>query len=172
MKAVVFRRYGGPDVLELAEIAAPAINDDQVLVRVHASSVNPFDWHRMRGEPYFMRAGEGWRGPKNTGLGADLAGRVEAVGREVTHVAPGDEVFGMSIRALAEYVAASGEGVVPMPTNLSFEEAAAVPLAGLTALQGLRKGGVEAGQTVLVNGASGGVGTFAVQIAQALGAEG
>src|SRR5688500_8092533 len=172
MKAIVFERYGSPDVVELQEIDTPAPKDDQVLVRVHAASVNPIDWHRLRGHPYFVRGSEGLTKPKNTGLGADFAGRVEAVGRDVTHVRPGDEVFGMSIRTLAEYVAVSGEGVVPKPANLTFEQAAAVPLAALTALQGLRdKGGIQAGQQVLVNGAAGGVGTCAVQVAKAFGAE-
>ena len=172
MKAIVYDRYGSPDVLELQEIDTPVAKDDQVLVRVHAASVNPLDWHRMRGEPWFMRGSEGLTKPKNTGLGADVAGRVEAVGRNVTQVQPGDEVFGMSIRTLAEYVAVSDEGVVPKPANLTFEEAAAVPVAALTALQGLRdKGGIQPGQKVLINGAAGGVGTFAVQIAKSFGAD-
>jgi NADPH:quinone reductase-like Zn-dependent oxidoreductase len=172
MKAIVFHRYGSPDVLALEERELPTPKDDQVLVRVHAASVNPVDWHRMRGQPYFMRASEGLTKPKNTGLGADLAGRVESVGSSVTHVQPGDEVFGMSVRTLAEYVAVSHEGVVPKPANLTFEQAAAVPVAALTALQGLRdKGGIQPGQKVLVNGAAGGVGTFAVQIAKSFGAE-
>lgn len=172
MRAIVYDRYGSPDVVELKEIDPPVPKDDQVLVRVHASSVNPIDWHRLRGQPVFMRASEGLLKPKNTGLGADLAGRVEAVGRDVTLAQPGDEVFGMSIRTLAEYVAVPEEGVVPKPANLTFEQAAAVPLAALTALQGLRdKGGIEAGQKVLVNGAAGGVGTFAVQLAKAFGAD-
>ena len=172
MKAIVFERYGGPDALELRELETPAPADDQVLVSVRAASVNPVDWHRMRGEPYFLRMGEGRTRPKNDGLGADVAGVVEAVGADVTHVGPGDEVFGMSIRTLAEHVAASAEGIVPKPANLTFEQAAAVPVAAITALQGLRdKGGIQAGQKVLVNGASGGVGTFAVQIAKSFGAE-
>jgi NADPH:quinone reductase-like Zn-dependent oxidoreductase len=172
VKAIVFEKYGSPDVLELKEIDTPTVGDDQVLVKVHASSVNPIDWHRMRGEPYFVRGSEGLRKPKNTGLGADVAGRVEAVGRNVTQFQPGDDVFGMSIKTLAEYVRLAPEGIAPKPANLTFEEAAAVPLAALTALQGLRdKGGIQAGQKVLINGAAGGVGTFAVQIAKALGAE-
>jgi NADPH:quinone reductase-like Zn-dependent oxidoreductase len=172
MKAIVYRRYGSPDVLELKEIDTPVPADDQVLIKVHAASVNPVDWHRMRGEPSFMRASEGLGKPKNTGLGADVAGRVEAVGRDVTQVQPGDEVLGMGIRTLAEYVVVSGEGVVQKPANLTFEEAAAVPVAALTALQGLRdKGGVQPGQKVLINGAAGGVGTFAVQLAKSFGAE-
>jgi NADPH:quinone reductase-like Zn-dependent oxidoreductase len=172
VKAIVFEKYGSPDVLELKEIETPVVGDDQVLVKVHASSVNPIDWHRMRGEPYFVRGSEGLRKPKNTGLGADVAGRVEAVGRNVTQFQPGDHVFGMSIKTLAEYVRLAPEGIAPKPANLTFEEAAAVPLAALTALQGLRdKGGIQPGQKVLINGAAGGVGTFAVQIAKSLGAE-
>jgi NADPH:quinone reductase-like Zn-dependent oxidoreductase len=172
MKAIVYERYGSPDVLQLKEIDGPLIKDDQVLVRVRAASVNPLDWHRMRGQPLFIRTSEGLARPKNTGLGADVAGLVEAVGGNVTQVQPGDEVFGMSMRTLAELVAVSEEGVVPKPDNLTFEEAAAVPLAALTALQGLRdKGRIQSGQTVLVNGAAGGVGSFAVQIAKSFGAE-
>jgi NADPH:quinone reductase-like Zn-dependent oxidoreductase len=171
MKAIVFDRYGSPDVLELRDVEVPTPNDEQVLVRVHAASVNPLDWHRLRGQPLFMRGSEGWRAPKNPQLGADLAGTVEAVGRDVTGLQPGDEVFGMSIRTLAEFAAVSPEGVASKPANATFEQAAAVPLAALTALQALRKGEVGAGQSVLVNGASGGIGTFAVQLAKALGAE-
>ena len=172
MQAIVYEKYGSPDVLQLQEIDRPVVEDDQVLIKVHAASVNPLDWHRMRGEPYFMRTSEGLTRPKNTGLGADVAGRVEAVGRNVTRAQPGDEVFAMSMRTLAEYVAVSEEGVVPKPANLTFEEAAAVPVAALTALQGLRdKGGIQPGQKVLVNGAAGGVGTFAVQIAKSFGAD-
>jgi NADPH:quinone reductase-like Zn-dependent oxidoreductase len=172
VKAIVCDRYGSPDVLELKEIDKPMPGDDQVLVRVQAASVNPVDWHRMRGEPLVMRATEGLIKPKNNGLGADVAGRVEAVGRNVSHVQPGDEVFGMSIRTLAEYVAVSGQGIVQKPANLTFEQAASVPVAAITALQGLRdKGGLQSGQKVLINGAAGGVGTFAVQIAKAFGAE-
>jgi NADPH:quinone reductase-like Zn-dependent oxidoreductase len=113
MKAIVYEKYGSPDVLELKEIDRPVVKDDQVLVKVHAGSVNPLDWHRMRGQPYFMRTSEGLGKPKNTGLGADVAGVVEEVGRNVTQVQPGDEVFGMSMRTLADYVAVSDEGVVP-----------------------------------------------------------
>ena len=172
MKAIVYQKYGSPDVLGLQEIDVPVLEDDQVLVKVHAASVNPLDWHHMRGEPLFIRMSEGLTRPKNTGLGADVAGTVEAVGRNVTLVQPGDEVFGMSVRTLAEFVAISEEGVVPKPANVTFEDAAAVPVAALTALQGLRnKGGIQPGQKVLVNGAAGGVGTFAVQIAKSFGAE-
>jgi NADPH:quinone reductase-like Zn-dependent oxidoreductase len=172
MKATVYDRYGSPEVLELRDIDTPVVKDDQVLVKVHAASVNPLDWHNMRGVPYLMRAAGGLAKPKNTGLGADVAGRVEAAGRNVTQFQPGDEVFGMSIRTLAEYVCVSELGVVRKPANLTFEQAAAVPVAALTALQGLRdKGQLKPGQKVLVNGAAGGVGTFAVQIAKSFGAE-
>jgi NADPH:quinone reductase-like Zn-dependent oxidoreductase len=172
MQAIVFRRYGSPDVLELTEIDTPVPADDQVLVKVHAASVNPLDWHNMRGVPSLVRLGGGLTKPKNTCLGADVAGRVEAVGKDVAGLQPGDDVFGMSIKTLAEYVCVAVDGVVPKPDNITFEQASAVPVAALTALQGLRdKGQVKPGQKVLVNGASGGVGTFAVQIAKALGAE-
>jgi len=141
-----------------------------VLVRVRATSVNPFDWHSLRGQPYIMRMGGGLRRPTQTVLGIDVAGIVEAVGRDVTDRQPGDEVFGVRSGAFAEYV--SGRNFVPKPAGLTFEQAAAVPVAGLTALQGLRdKGGVQPGQQVLIYGAGGGVGTFAVQIAKAMGAE-
>lgn len=172
MRAIVFDRYGSPDVLQLKEIDVPVPEDNQVLVRVQAASVNPLDWHRMRGQPYLMRAGEGLTKPKNDGLGADLAGRVEAVGKDVSQFQPGDEVFGMSIRTLAEYASVSEEGLVLKPANLTMEQAAAVPVGAITALQGLRdKGELQLGQKVLINGAAGGVGTFAVQIAKSIGAE-
>ena len=172
MKAIVFHEYGSPDVLRFEEVDAPVVEDDQVLVRVLAASVNPLDWHGMRGEPYVMRAGGGFTKPKNNGLGADLAGRVESVGKNVTEFQSGDEVFGMSMRTCAEYVRVSREGIVPKPVNLTFEQAAAVPVGAITALQGLRdKAQVQPGQKVLINGAAGGVGTFAVQIAKVLGAE-
>ncbi|MEP6909476.1 MAG: NAD(P)-dependent alcohol dehydrogenase [Actinomycetota bacterium] len=172
MKAIVCKEYGSPDELELVEVEAPVPTDDQVQVRVHAASVNPLDWHRMRGQPYLVRVGAGLTKPKNTGLGADLAGRVEAVGKNVTSVQPGDEVFGMSIRTIAEHVCASEDGLALKPTNMTFEQAAAVPLAGCTALQGLRdQGHIEAGHKVLINGAGGGVGTFAVQLAKWFGAD-
>jgi NADPH:quinone reductase-like Zn-dependent oxidoreductase len=172
MKAIVYHRYGSPDVIELEEIDTPVPEDNQVLVRAHAASVNPLDWHRMRGQPYVMRASEGLAKPKNNGLGADVAGRVEAVGKNVTQFQPGDEVFGMSIRTLAEYVSVSEDGLVLKPANLTFEQAAAVPVGAISALQGLRnRGQIQPGQRVLINGASGGVGTFAVQIAKSFGAE-
>jgi NADPH:quinone reductase-like Zn-dependent oxidoreductase len=172
MKAIVHDRFGSPEVLELREIAEPGVGDGDVLVRVHAASVNPADWYAMTGTPYVARVQMGLRKPKGNGPGLDLAGEVTAVGGNVTRFKPGDEVFGAGTGTLAEYVAASEDGLVPKPANLSFEQAAAVPVAGLTALQGLRhKGRVQPGQQVLINGASGGVGTFAVQVAKALGAE-
>ena len=171
MRAIVHNRYGSPDVVELREIDKPDLADDSVLVRVRAASVNPADWYGMTGRPYVARALGGLRKPKSNGLGVDFAGTVEAVGRDVTHVRPGDEVFGGRSGALAEYVSVR-DAVVPKPANITFDEAAAVPVAAITALQGLRdKGHLQPGQEVLINGASGGVGTFAVQIAKALGAE-
>jgi NADPH:quinone reductase-like Zn-dependent oxidoreductase len=171
MKAIVQERYGSPDFLELREVDKPAIEDHQVLVRVHASSVNPAEWYRVMG-PFFVRPAEGLRFPKRTSIGADLAGRIEAVGRDVKEFQPGDEVFGTSGGSWAEYAAAREVRLVRKPANLSFEEAAAVPVAALTALQALRdKGRVQPGQQVLINGASGGVGTFAVQLAKSFGAE-
>jgi NADPH:quinone reductase-like Zn-dependent oxidoreductase len=171
MKAIVRSAYGTPDVLELRETPAPQLADDLVLVRVRAASVNPADWYGMSGRPFVGRTTVGLRRPKSDRLGVDFAGTVEAVGNDVTHVRPGDEVYGGRSGALAEYICVR-DAVVPKPVNLTFEEAAAVPVAAITALQGLRdKGGLEPGQRVLINGASGGVGTFAVQIAKALGAE-
>ena len=175
MKAIVRSKYGSPDVLELREIEKPAVEDDHVLVRVQAASVNAGDWHSMRGKPYIIRLMLGGLfkpRTKNAVLGGDLAGRVEAVGGNVTEFQPGDEVFGMSIRTFAEYVSVRKVGIVRKPANLTFEQAAAVPVAAITALQGLRdKGHIRPGQKVLINGASGGVGTFAVQIAKSFGAE-
>lgn len=172
MQAIVQDRYGSPDVLELREIDKPEIDDDGILVRVRAASVNAFDWHLMRGEPFPARMGNGLRRPKSSVLGVDVAGRVEAVGRNVTEFRPGDEVFGNPGGAFAEYARGRAHGFVSKPASLTFEQAAAVPVAGLTALQGLRdRGRIQPGQTVLINGASGGVGTFAVQIAKVLGAD-
>ncbi len=173
MKAIVYADYGSPDVLELKEIEKPVPNDNQVLVKVRAASANPLDWHYMRGTPYFMRVtGVGLRRPKATRLGVDLAGQVEAVGRSVTRFKPGDEVFGTGGGAFAEYASSSEKKIVLKPANLTFEQAAAVPVAAISALQGLRdKGKVQPGQKVLINGASGGVGTFAVQIAKSFGAD-
>ena len=172
MKAAFHERYGPPDVVELREVDKPAVEDHQVLVRVHASSVNPSEWYVVNG-PWFVRLfGTGIRRPKDTRVGSDLAGRVEAVGSDVKEFQPGDEVFGTGGAAWAEYAAAREVRLVPKPAGVSFEEAAAVPIAALTALQALRDHGeVQPGQKVLINGASGGVGTFAVQIAKALGAE-
>ena len=172
MKAVLVSRYGAPDVLELSDIAAPEAGPDQVVVRVRSSSVNPVDWHSMRGEPLLVRLTNGLAKPRQPGIGADLAGVVESVGPGVTTVQRGDEVFGMSIRTWAELVAVKAEGIVAKPATVSFEEAGTIGVAALTALQGLRlHGRVAPGQRVLVGGAGGGVGHFAVQIAKALGAE-
>src|SRR5438034_2217737 len=171
MKAIVHERYGRPDVLELREVDRPALEDDQVLVQVHASSVNPVEWYGVTGL-ILARMGSGVRRPKDPAVGGDLAGRVEAVGRDVTDFQPGDEVFGTSGGAWAEYASASPERLAPKPASVSFEEAAAVPVAGITALQALRDHGqVQPGQKVLINGASGGVGTFAVQLAKFFGAD-
>jgi NADPH:quinone reductase-like Zn-dependent oxidoreductase len=172
MKAIVYHKYGSPDVLGLQELDKPVVKDNQVLVRVQAASANPLDWHRMRGAPFLARLSEGLLKPKNPGLGADIAGTVEAVGSSVTEFQPGDEVFGVCVGGFAQYVCTGETKLALKPANLSFEAAAAVPVAAFTALQGLRdKGQVRAGQKVLVNGASGGVGTFAVQIAKSFGAE-
>ncbi|WP_433274359.1 NAD(P)-dependent alcohol dehydrogenase [Actinosynnema sp. CS-041913] len=171
MKAVAYDDYGSPDVLELREVAEPVPADDEVLVRMHATSVNFADWLFLRGTPFVLRLGIGLRRPKNPVLGTDLAGRVEAVGSAVTGLRPGDEVYGSGRGALAELATAKAEHLVVKPAGLSFERAAAVPLAGLTALHGLRAAGVRAGQRVLVNGAAGGVGTFAVQLARVWGCE-
>jgi NADPH:quinone reductase-like Zn-dependent oxidoreductase len=174
MKAVVYTNYGSPDVLEIRDVKKPVPNDDQVLVKVRAASLNPLDWHYMEGTPYIMRAmGVGLRKPKSPRLGVDLAGEVEAVGKNVTEFKPGDEVFGTGGgAAFAEYVCARKIRLVLKPANITFEQAAAVPIAALTALQGLRDTGkVQSGQKVLINGASGGVGTFAVQIAKSFGAD-
>jgi len=174
MKAVVHTKYGSPDVLEIRDVKKPAPNDDQVLVKVRAASLNPLDWHFVEGTPYVARMMmSGLRKPKDPRLGVDLAGQVEAVGKNVTQFKPGDEVFGTGHgAAFAEYVCAGKTKLVMKPANLTFEQAAAVPVAGLTALQGLRdKGKVQPGQKVLINGASGGVGTFAVQIVKSFGAD-
>ena len=172
MKAVVYCDYGAPDVLAVEDIEKPVPNDDQLLVRVRAAAVNPLDWHFMRGTPYIGRLGMGLRKPEVTRLGVDYAGTVEAVGRNVTQFKPGDEVFGGRTGAFAQYVTVRADrAVVLKPANLTFEQAAAVPVAAITALQGIRdKGHLRTGQRVLINGASGGVGTFAVQIAKAFGA--
>jgi NADPH:quinone reductase-like Zn-dependent oxidoreductase len=173
MKAIVQDEYGSPEVLELREIDKPEVGDDDVLVRVHAASVNPADWYSMTGTPYVARTQMGLRKPKSNRLGIDLAGVVIAVGGNVTRFKPGDEVFGGRTGTFAEYVCLQeDQALVLKPADLSFEQAAAVPVAALTALQGLRdKGQIQARQQVLINGASGGVGTFAVQIAKSFGAE-
>jgi len=171
MKAIVGERYGRPDVLELRDVEPPEPADDQVLVRVHASSVNPADWYGVTG---FLpaRMGNGLRRPKLSATGSDVAGRVEAVGAAVTTIRPGEEVFGTGTGAWAELALAREVRLAPKPPGVSFADAAALPIAGCTALQALRDHGrVETGQRVLINGASGGVGTYAVQLAKALGAD-
>ena len=171
MKAIVYCEYGTSEVLKLMDVAKPVPNDNQVLVRVRAASVNPYDWHFIRGTPYIMRLGVGLRKPKDTRLGVDFAGTVEAVGKNVTEFKPGDEVWGGKGGAFAQYVAVSEKGLAKKPDNISFEQAGSIDIAGITALQALQKhGNIQPGQKVLINGASGGVGTFAVQIAKALGA--
>jgi NADPH:quinone reductase-like Zn-dependent oxidoreductase len=173
VRAAVRERYGSPEVIEIRELERPEPDDDEVLVRVRASSVNPAEWYAVAGRPYVGRVQMGLRRPKSSRLGVDFAGTVEAAGKDVTAFAPGDDVFGGRDGAYAEYVCVrDSRAIVRKPANVLFEEAAAVGVAGLTALQGLRdKGGVREGSKVLINGASGGVGTFAVQIAKALGAE-
>ena len=177
MKAIVCTKYGSPDVLQLQEVAKPAPRDDEVLIRVHAASINSRDDRYMRANPFFIRLMVGGLlKPKNPILGVDAAGRVEAVGGGVRQFRPGDEIFGYLSRnggrTFAEYACAGENEIALKPVRLSFEQAAAVPLAAITALQGLRdKGNIQPGQKVLIQGASGGVGTFAVQIAKALGAE-
>lgn len=173
MQAVVFRCYGGPEVLSVEDVAKPSLEAGRILVRVHAASANPLDWHYMRGEPYIMRMSSGFGVPQDIRAGVDFAGTVEAVGPGVTRFKPGDEIFGGAGGAFAEYVNVREAGALALkPANVTFEQAAAVPIAAVTALQALRdKGRLEAGQKVLINGASGGVGTFAVQIARSYGAD-
>jgi NADPH:quinone reductase-like Zn-dependent oxidoreductase len=173
MKGIVSRCYGSPNLLTYEDLARPVPGDNDILVRVHAASVNPLDWHYMEGTPYILRLDAGLGKPDNPRLGVDFAGTVEAVGRSVSRFKPGDEVFGGKRGAFAEYVLVPADRAIALkPHKVTFEQAAAVPIAGLTALQALRdRGHVQAGQKVLINGASGGVGTFAVQIAKALGAE-
>jgi len=173
MKAIVYRCYGSPEVIEFEDIAKPTPADDEVLVKVVAASVNPRDWHFVRGTPYFLRLVAGLGAPDNTSLGVDFAGTVEAVGSKVKRFKPGDEVFGGQTGAFAEYVIVAEDGALAMkPADVSFAQAASAPIAAVTALQALRDlGELEPGQKVLVNGASGGVGTFAVQIAKSFGAE-
>ncbi|MDR6224058.1 NAD(P)-dependent alcohol dehydrogenase [Desmospora profundinema] len=176
MKAIVYTEYGSPDVLELKELEKPVPKENEVLIKVHAVSANAGDWHLLRGTPFLLRFVYGILKPKNQVLGSDVAGRVEAVGSSVTQFQVGDEVFGdlsgYGFGGYAEYVCAHENTFAPKPDNVSFEEAAAIPAAAVTALQGLRdKGHIQKGQKVLINGASGGVGTFAVQIAKSFGAE-
>src|SRR5437588_405046 len=181
MKAIVYRNYGSPDVLRLEEIEKPSAGDDEVLIKVRAAAVNPVDL-LFRGTSYMVRIMTGLRKPKDTRLGVDVAGQVEAVGRNVTQFKLGDAVFGTCKGAFAEYVCTSESALVVKPDNVTFEQAASVPIAAITALQGLRLGGlglgglgdkghIQPGQKVLINGASGGVGTFAVQIAKSFGAD-
>ncbi len=176
MRAIVYHTYGSPNILKLEEIEKPTPQDNEVLVKVHAASVNALDWHYMRGTPFLARLVNGLHKPKNTKLGADVAGRVEAVGRNVTQFQVGDDVFGCipihELGSFAEYVCAREDALALKPVKMTFEQAAALPLAASTALQGLRdKGQIQPGQTVLINGASGGVGTFAVQFAKSFGTE-
>ena len=173
MKAAVARCYGSPDVVRIERVAKPVPADNQMLIKVRAASVNPLDWHGVRGQPYLMRLANGLGTPHDSSLGVDFAGTVEAVGRRVTRFKPGDEVFGGHDGALAQYVVAREAGAVALkPPNVTYEEAAAVPVAAITALQALRdRGSIHAGASVLVNGAGGGVGTFAVEIAKSLGAQ-
>lgn len=173
MQAIIYCEYGTADVLRFADVTRPVADDDEVLVKVHAAALNPLDWHYMRGTPYLIRLVSGLRKPTTPAMGIDFAGTVEAVGRNVTRFKPGDEVFGGRDGAFGDYVTVHQErAVVLKPANLTFEQAAAVPIAAITALQALRdKAELKPGQKVLVNGASGGVGTFAVQIAKAWGAE-
>jgi NADPH:quinone reductase-like Zn-dependent oxidoreductase len=169
MQAIVSHKYGE---LSLEQIDMPELDADRVLVRVRAASVNPLDYHELRGKPYFARILLGLRRPKNTRRGVDAAGTVEAIGADVKEFAPGDEVFGMCRGAFAEYVRGTDDSLVAKPANITFDQAATIPVAGVTALQALRDlGGIDTGQRVLINGAAGGVGTFAVQIAKVLGAE-
>lgn len=171
MKAVFRNAYGSADILDLGEVDRPSPKDNQLLLKVCAASANPLDWHIMRGEPFLVRLmGFGLLKPKHKILGADMAGRIEAIGKDVTLFKVGDEVFGSSIGGFAEYACIREDKAALKPTNLTYEQAAAVPVAGLTALQALRDHGrIQEGQQVLINGASGGVGTFAVQIAKVFG---
>ena len=176
MKAILYTEYGSPDVLRLTEIEKPAPKEGEVLVKVHTASANPLDWHLMRGAPFLARLEGGLRKPKNHTLGADFAGVVESVGAGVTEFKAGDAVFGSNgigtLGAFADYICVQERYIVPKPANISFEQGAGVGVAALTALQGLRDySKIQAGEKVLVNGASGGVGSFAVQIAKAYGAE-
>jgi NADPH:quinone reductase-like Zn-dependent oxidoreductase len=172
MQAIVYRHYGSPGVLRCEEIEKPKPRDNEVLIKVRAASVNPLDWHFMRGMPYLLRIGIGLRTPRSPQLGVDVAGQVEEVGRNVTRFKPGDDVFGACRGAFAEYARTPESKLAPKPSSVTFEQGASVVIAGLSALQALRdKGRLQPGQKVLINGAAGGVGTFAVQIAKSFGAE-
>ena len=177
MKAIVYHNYGSPEVLEYQEIEKPAPQDDEVLIQVRAAAVNPYDWHLLRGLPYLLRMRTGLAKPKDTRLGVDVAGQVESVGKNVVKFKTGDHVFGCARGAFAEYACASEGKLAAKPGNVTFEQAASLPIAGLTAFEGLRHGAAGArgeilqGKKALINGAAGGVGTFAVQIAKSLGAE-
>jgi NADPH:quinone reductase-like Zn-dependent oxidoreductase len=175
MRAMVRHTYGSPDVLRLEEVQKPTPGENDVLVRIQAASANAGDWHLLRGTPLPFRLVAGVLKPKHTIIGTDIAGRVDAVGRQVTQFKPGDDVFGELSRSgfggYAEYVVAPAKALAPKPTTVSFEEAAAIPTSGLTALQGLRKGRIQQGEKVLIHGAAGGVGSFAVQIAKSFGTE-
>jgi NADPH:quinone reductase-like Zn-dependent oxidoreductase len=176
MKAITYTRYGSPDVLRLEEVAKPTPRAKEVLVKICAASVNAYDWRYVRADPFLVRLVGGLFRPRNPRLGADIAGRVEAVGSDVTQFRPGDEIYGNLAAsgngAFAEYIAVPEQALAPKPANLTYEQAAAVPMAAVTALQALRDGGkIRAGHQVLINGASGGVGTFAVQIAKSFGAD-
>lgn len=175
MKAIVYEKYGSPDVLQMKDVATPVPNDDQVLIKIFAASVNAADWHLLTADIFLVRLMTGGLfKPKNKMLGGDIAGRIESIGKNVTQFKPGDEVFGdiLGSGGFAEYACTRENSIAPKPANLSFEQAAAVPIAAMTALQGLRdEGKIQPGQKVLIQGASGGVGTFAVQIAKSFGAE-
>jgi len=176
MKAIVYKKYGPPDVLEIKDIKKPTPKENEVLVKVHATSVNAADWHFLRADPFVTRFDSGILKPKHTILGADISGQVEAIGKNITHYKPGDDVFGdiseCGWGGFAEYVCTSEDALVSIPEDISFEKAASVPMAAVTALQGLQKNGqIRSGQKVLINGATGGVGSFAVQIAKSFGTE-
>lgn len=172
MKAIIYEKYGSPEVLQLVEVEKPTPKDNEVLIKIHAASVNAYDWHFLTADIFLIRIMAGFFKPKDKRLGADISGRIESVGKDVKSFQPGDEVFGTVRGGFAEYTCASEKALALKPSNLSFEQAATVPMAGITALQSLRnEGEIQAGQSVLINGASGGVGTFAVQIAKYFGAE-
>jgi len=173
MKAIVYEKYGSPEVLEIRDVEKPIPGDEEVLIKVHAVSINPYEWHHMRGKPYFARLSVGFFNPKHKILGMDVSGQVESTGKDVKQFKQGDTVFGYSkYGGLAEFTCIREDKTVKIPENSNFKETASIPIAGVTALQGLRDyGKIQSGQKVLINGASGGVGTFAVQIARALGAE-